>query len=143
MNGPQKILAAQADGATPEEMDGVTRIMLNAAASRRGLPDSREACRRIAANAAAAKISGELDGVKRIMMCAAASERPDDMDGTDRIRRIRGEPTRAEEDMTKALSALDRMASALHRPAPTRTVRKPCPWQRPSRASGRSFRPVR
>ncbi|WP_158933018.1 hypothetical protein [Acidisphaera sp. S103] len=109
-------MAAAADCARPDEMTGIAKIM--AAAGEAGVPPLNDQ-----------------SGIRKIMEAAAEGQRRAAADGTDRIRQCAGLPTRAEEEMAKALADLDTLESQGRRtPAPTpRRSLKP----QPSRIAGR------
>lgn len=118
MNGVQRIMAAAADCAQPDEMTGPAKIM--AAAGEAGVPPLNDQ-----------------SGIRKIMAAAAEGQARSATDGTDRIRRCAGLPTQAEEGMAKALAALDTLESRGRRtPAPTsqRSLKS-----QPSRITGRHY----
>jgi hypothetical protein len=108
MNGVQRIMAAAAECARPDELIGPAKIM--AAAGEAGVPPLNDK-----------------SGIRKIMAAAAEGQARSAADGPDRIRRCAGLPTQAEEGMAKALADLDTLESQTRRPPPTPPRRSPRP----------------
>jgi hypothetical protein len=125
MSGVQRIMAAAAECARPDELIGPAKIM--AAAGEAGCPRP-----------------GDKAGVRKIMAAAAEAKTPNATDGPDRIRRAAGKAGRAEEQMAKALSDLDTLESQMRPspPPPPRRSLKPRPSRIAKLLAKRDFAPT-
>jgi hypothetical protein len=123
MNGVERIMAAAAERARPDELTGPVKIM--AAAGEAGVPPLNDQ-----------------SGIRKILAAAAEGQARAAMDGTDRIRRCAGLPIQAEEGMAKALADLDTLESQTRPPPPPppRRSLKPRPSRIAKLFARRNFR---